>query len=204
MTGPMWNVVDAFTGVEADASTDDVDLSESDDVGFLDALADHLEATMCVDTAREYITGMSVGAGMATWASCQDGARFAATAPVAGMTQGLHCPAEEVPPFITFHGDADPAVEYAGGSLSGFELGIPGVEERAADFAQRQGCASATSEEPIGDDVIHIRWECPAGAAAEVYQILGGGHDWPGSPDPGATQTVDATALILDFFDAHR
>ena len=204
-TGPMWNVVDAFTGGEEpeEPTTEDVELSESDDVDFLDALVDHVEDTMCVDTDREYITGMSVGAGMTTWAVCQEGSRFAAAAPVAGMTQGLLCPAAEVPPFVTFHGDADSQVDYAGGNLSGFDLGIPAVEERAADFAQRQGCADTTTEERIGDDVIHIVWDCPPGAAAEVYRILGGEHVWPGSPSPGANQTVDATPLILDFFDSH-
>jgi polyhydroxybutyrate depolymerase len=202
MTGPMWNVVDAFSTAPADTSAD-VDLSQSNDVGFLNALVDHLEQTTCVDTAREYISGMSVGAGMATWMICQDGTRFAAAAPVAGLTQGLSCPAATVPPFVTFHGDADSQVEYTGGKLSGFDLGIPAVEARAADFAQRQGCSSATTETPIGDDVVHIVWDCPPGAAAEVYKILGGDHVWPGSANPGATQTVDATSLILDFFDSH-
>ena len=202
-TGPMWNIVDAFTGVREEDPEADVDLSESDDVAFLDALADHIGNSMCVDTARQYLTGMSVGAGMTTWATCQEGTRFAASAPVAGMTQGLTCPAEVVPPFITFHGDADSQVDYDGGNLSGFDLGIPAVEERAADFAQRQGCSATTTEETIGEDVIHITWDCPDGAAAEVYRILGGEHIWPGSPQPGANQTVDASELILDFFDTH-
>lgn len=202
-TGPMWNIVDSFTEVVEEDPDVDVDLSESDDVGFLDALADHIGDTMCVDTAREYLTGMSVGAGMTTWATCQEGTRFAASAPVAGMTQGLYCPAEVVPPFITFHGDADSQVDYNGGNLSGFDLGIPAVEERAADFAQRQGCSATTTEETIGEDVIHISWDCPEGAAAEVYRILDGEHIWPGSPQPGANQTVDASVLILDFFDTY-
>ena len=201
-TGPMWNIVDAFSDAPPDPNAD-VDLSTSNDVGFLNALVDHLEETMCIDTDREYIAGMSVGAGMATWAICQDGTRFAAAGPVAGMTQGLSCPASTVPPFITFHGDADGQVDYAGGNLSGFDLGIPAVEERAADFAQRQGCSAETTETPVGDDVIHIVWDCPTGAGAEVYKVLGGGHVWPGSTGRGATQTVDATSLILDFFDNH-
>lgn len=199
-TGPMWNVVGAFSDAPVDPDAD-VDLSQSNDIGFLDALVDHLEETMCVDTDREYITGMSVGAGMATWMICQDGTRFAAAAPVAGLTQGLFCPADTVPPFITFHGDADSQVDYTGGTLSGFDLGIPAVEERAADFAERQGCTADTTETPIGDDVVHIVWDCPDGATAEVYKILGGEHVWPGSERGGATQTVDASSLILDFFD---
>jgi polyhydroxybutyrate depolymerase len=201
-TGPMWNIIDAFSTAAPEPDAD-VDLSESNDVGFLNALVDHLEATMCVDTNREYITGMSVGGGMTTWMMCQEGTRFAAAAPVAGLTQGLGCPASTVPPFITFHGDADSQVEYTGGKLSGFDLGIPAVEARAADFAKRQGCTSDRKETPIGDDVIHMVWDCPSGAAAEVYKILGGDHVWPGSAAPGATQTVDATSLILDFFDHH-
>ena len=202
MTGPMWNIVGAFSDAPPDP-TADVDLSQSDDVGFLNALVDHVEDTLCVDTEREYIAGMSVGAGMTTWMICQDSSRFAAAAPVAGMTQGLSCPASTVPPFITFHGDADSQVEYAGGKLSGFDLGIPAVEERAADFAERQGCTANKTETPIGADVVHMVWDCPPGAGAEVYKILGGEHVWPGSAASRATQTVDATSLILDFFDQH-
>jgi poly(3-hydroxybutyrate) depolymerase len=57
--------------------------------------------------------------------------------------------------------------------------------------------------------------------AAELYQVVGGGHAWPGAPTPAdapagaagglgasvrarAARVVDATALILDFFDRHR
>jgi poly(3-hydroxybutyrate) depolymerase len=34
---------------------------------------------------------------------------------------------------------------------------------------------------------------------------LGGGHTWPGMKPvtPGTTETIDASELMLDFFDKH-
>lgn len=44
-----------------------------------------------------------------------------------------------------------------------------------------------------------------------LYSILGGGHTWPGSPITLSTGTfgptteqIDATGLMLAFFDHHR
>jgi polyhydroxybutyrate depolymerase len=44
--------------------------------------------------------------------------------------------------------------------------------------------------------------------SVELYSIAGGGHTWPGAdidlgPADATTQTVDATQLTLDFFEAH-
>jgi polyhydroxybutyrate depolymerase len=203
-SGPLWNDTAAFTGVPEDSSAD-VELSSSDDVAFLNKLVDHLEQTQCIDTDREFITGMSAGAGMTTWMACQPDSRFAAWAPVAGLTQGLVCPSTVLAPFVAFAGTGDQQVEYAGGKLAGFELGIPAVEDRMADFAARQGCGAGVTSTPIGSDVVHMVWGCPPGAAAELYKILGGAHTWPGSnpTTSGDTATISATTVILDFFDQH-
>lgn len=202
--GPLWNFTAAYNGPDVNVGVETA-LPEGDDVVFLNDLVDRLEGEVCIDTDREYVTGMSAGAGMSTWLVCQPTQRFAAFAPVAGVTQGKSCPAATVPPAIIFHGDADPLVPYTGGDLVGFPLGIPGVEERAADFAKRDGCEAKPSVENIGADVVHSTWTCPKGGGLELYKVIGGGHTWPGSPtDTSATRTVDATALILDFFDAHH
>ena len=44
--------------------------SEIDDLAFVDALIDHLQATLGVDPARVYVTGMSNGGFFATYLAC--------------------------------------------------------------------------------------------------------------------------------------
>jgi polyhydroxybutyrate depolymerase len=136
---------------------------------------------------------------------CQPTSRFAAAAPVAGLTQGLACPTTDLPPFVAVADTADPQVSYTGGTLAGFKLGIPAVEDRMADFAQKQGCRATHRDTKVAKDVVHMVWNCPKGSAAELYKVIGGTHEWPGSPNgrPGTTSGIDATARILDFFDAH-
>lgn len=210
--GGIWNIAEGFTEPTTDTTgntttTIEAELAEGDDVGFINGLLDSLEETLCVDPAREYLTGKSNGAGMSIWLACQPGPRFAALAPVAGVNMTKFCPGTDVPPLVTFHGDADEPMPYAGGTVVDIELGVPSVDERLDEVAEASGCSSPT-ETPIGDDVIHRVWSCPDGGGLELYKVLGGGHTWPGQvPAPEGlgrvTSTIDATELMLDFFDSH-
>ncbi len=205
---PLWNVFgaeDTSTTLPT-STTEPVEEPVGNDLTFLNGLLDHLEDELCLDESREYVTGMSNGAGMSTWLVCQPSNRFAAAAYVSGINQVKACPASTVPPFIAFHGDADVPDPYTGGDLAGFPLGIPAVEDRVEEFGSKQGCSGERTEREVADDVVLISWSCPAGKAAELYKILGGSHSWPGSEstDPGTTQSIDASDLMLDFFDEHH
>ena len=76
-------------------------------------------------------------------------------------------------------------------------------------WAESGGCDPEADLEPIGDDVVrHDFPDCDEGVDVVFYSIEGGGHTWPGSaivigPPELTTQTIDATEIILDFFDAH-
>jgi polyhydroxybutyrate depolymerase len=57
-------------------------------------------------------------------------------------------------------------------------------------------------------DVRLTAWTgCAGGSAVDFYSVIGGGHTWPGSIPVarlGATTTsIDATALMWAFFQAH-
>jgi polyhydroxybutyrate depolymerase len=196
LNAPLWNIADAFTVPAEDA---DVQYEAGDDVGFLLALLDELERTLCVDVDREYVTGMSNGAGMTVVLICTDDRRFAGAAPVAGVNLATICAAQRATPTIAFHGDADALVDYRGGSIYGYDLGLPSVEERMTELARLGGCDAAPATTQPSENARHAVWSCPEGMGAELYTIVGGGHTWP-----GAAQHVDATELMLDFFDAHR
>jgi predicted peptidase len=80
------------------------------DIAKLDALLDHAVATLQVDPARIYLTGLSRG-GHATWRwAAAEPWRFAAIAPVAGRGDpGVACALARLPVWA-FHGDRDDVV----------------------------------------------------------------------------------------------
>jgi polyhydroxybutyrate depolymerase len=176
----------------------------ADDVGFVEALLDDLEAELCVDPDRLYAAGMSNGAGMATMLGCVLGDRLAAIAAVAGVNLTGKCPGDAPMSVLAVHGDADAIVLYGGNGLLGFEFGNPSVAERMAQWAERDGCdPDPVTEEPAPGLVIQ-RWEgCVEGVDVELWTLAGWPHEWPRASTRDERGVIDATEAALDFFDAH-
>jgi polyhydroxybutyrate depolymerase len=178
---------------------------------FLTALLDEVEANYCVDLDRVYAAGISLGAWKAAITACTHLDRFAALALVAVEVAPQHCPL----PVVAFHGTADPVVPYGEGAdpgvvVTGANAGLPGARVNMTNWAKNAGCRPQPRVARIGRDVEHWTYAgCRAGLDVEFYSVLHGGHTWPGSPIAIArlgatTQTVDATTIALDWFDAHR
>jgi polyhydroxybutyrate depolymerase len=172
---------------------------------FLEQMLDEVEAALCVDTARVFVTGLSNGAMMASTLACELSGCFAAAAPVAGVTEVEDCTADRPVPVVAFHGTDDGFLSYDGGfgpQVAGLpspdgqgtlgdvadqagepaEPTGPSVPEVVAEWADRNGCDDAAPEEDaIAADVTLLSFACPAGAEAELYRVDGGGHSWPGS-----------------------
>lgn len=219
-----WNVAPAVDTSEIESPT----LEAADDLGFVDALLDQIEAELCVDTERVYAAGMSNGAAMAMALACTSD-RFAAVAPVAGANFVSDCTTDDPPAVIGFHGTDDVLAPYDGGDTFGFPLGLPAAVDQMAEVAGTAGCGGEAEIESLGDDVEVRRWPgCPDGEDVHHYTVLTGGHTWPGvttyldleAPAGGGdttalgafslreilgyqTETIVATDLMLDFFDAH-
>ena len=204
---PLWNIPGAFSTNGPTAG---------DDVSYLNGLLNRLETKLCVDKDREYVSGISNGAEMTMALICIYDQRFAAAAPVSGVNLLTTCNAKRATPLIAFHGTADPLVSYNGGSVLGANLNLPSVPARMAQFAALGGCATPpTTTQPYADVSQNV-WRCPTNMGLELYTVIGGGHAWPGAPTDGTrgkdlpayigyeTQSIDATKLILDFFDKHR
>lgn len=205
-TPPMW-VLPPFESV--------------DDTGFITALLDHLEATLCIDTSRVFVDGISNGAGMAGGLSCVLADRIAAVAMVAGPNTYRPCTEQPAVPLVAFHGTEDSVVPYEGGAL--FEdfpdrlrllralqsVEVQSAPAAAAGWAERNGCEPTPSEEQVTD---HVRRLAYGGCEDEVvlYVVEGAGHTWPGATAglptsiAGPTTTeISASDLLLDFFDAN-
>jgi polyhydroxybutyrate depolymerase len=191
------------------------DLGGGDDDKFIVDLLDVVDARMCVDPERVFVAGMSAGSALGGFLVCRHPERFAAAAMVAATVPPA-CPDDVRRPVIMFHGTADAIVPYDGGPVRSAGAGgraAPSVETTAESWAGHDGCGNDLAVERIGADVIRRTWPgCRDGTAVQLYTIEEGGHTWPGAIDLASigienlgstTHSIDATKLILDFFDAH-
>lgn len=192
---------------------------EPDDVAFVDAVLDAVEAGLCIDANRVYATGFSNGAMMSVRLACSLSDRIAAVGLVAGAYYppvGLdYNPAEACPdarpvPVIAFHGTADPTIPFAGGvspvtPAFGLTFRLP-IDSATGDdvmeaWAAHDGCTSGRQESQVAAAVRLITYDgCGDGAVVQLYAVDGGGHVWFGAFGLG---DVDATELLWDFFQSH-
>jgi polyhydroxybutyrate depolymerase len=203
----------------------------SEDVDMFGDLLDQVEADVCIDTNRVFLTGLSNGAMMTSSLACSYSDRIAAAAPVAGITPIDGCEFERPVPVIAFHGTDDTFLAFDGGLGSSVgdlpspdgegtlgdseqaevaEAG-PSVPEVTATWAERNGCEAEPTEEQVSGEVRLLAFPCPPGADAELYVVDGGGHTWPGSAFDDniasivghVTHEIDANELMWAFFQQH-
>ena len=182
------------------------------DVRFISELIDRLEEVYNIDPARIYANGLSNGGGMAFVLSCTLSDRIAAV----GMVAAAHlvpwswCTDDRPVPMIAFHGTADRATPYNGGSSWVAPEPFPSIPTWTANWARRNRCGPSPTEAMVATDVTRIEYTgCAGDAAVVLYRIEGGGHTWPGGgPLPEwfagpTTRSIDATSQMWAFFRAH-
>ncbi len=196
----------------------------NDDVGFIRALLDHLEATQSIDKRRIYATGISNGGMFAQRVACELAGKITAVASVAAsMPEDFASQCKPTAPIsvLMIHGTDDPLVPYNGGSLAG-STDIGGRVWPVADmfrfWAKQDRCTVQSTTEMLPDrdpsDGTRVRHEryspCGAGAGVELYTIEGGGHTWPASnqylPERFIGKTskdIDGSEVIWQFFANH-
>lgn len=120
-----------------------------EDLQFVwDLLAD-VRSNFCVDSARIYATGISMGGGFVDTIACNAtvGGEFAAFAPASGAfytnndKNHQDCKPARIPvPMLEFHGGADESVTYEGGQgEGGLEPSIPNWYVGRWEHADRCG-----------------------------------------------------------------
>lgn len=181
--------------------------ARADDFGFVDALVVDVSERLCIDADRVYAAGHSAGSAFAGFLQCKPPYRFAAVAMVAAFIPTT-CPVDQATPsVIAFHGTADPAVPYDGGSVGGGAAGIPSVLQTLEQYADAYGCdRPPTEDDPAAGVETDTLTGCVGSSEVVLYTIVGGTHDWPGNavrPAASGGQAYPATDAILDFFDAH-
>ena len=184
-----------------------------DDVGFVRKLLADLPQHYPIDSTRIYATGISNGGMLCYRLACEMPEQIAAIAPVAGNL-GIDSPPPSLPmPIIHFHGLQDQNVPIAGGVGPNAMLKIahPSAVDSILAFREVNHfeLPPQIDHEP---DVEIDRYLPPpdapsAAAPALLYQILDGGHNWPGGVDVTAhlgtgrlVESVPASQLMWDFF----
>lgn len=190
----------------------------ADDVGFVRLLLDSLRRELPVDPRRVFATGISNGAAMAFRLACDLPGTFAAIAPVAGGLSAEmenRCAASAPVSLLMFQGTLDRLMPYDGGDLSLRRGRLLPATTTASLFARVNGCSDRPMEGAEPDTVpdgTRVRRStypgCREGRDVVLFTIAGGGHTWPGGPPVGrsvgrVTRDLDATRIMLDFFDRH-
>lgn len=185
-----------------------------DDVRFVEDLLDELAGSLPVDSRRVWAAGFSQGALLAHFLACEIPDRIAAFASVAATMieqVAIGCEPSRQVPWLFVHGSEDEVLPAAG--EQGAFANTISIQTTTSIWADFDGCAegAALSELPDGGDgnLTNVRlhdWSaCEAGVDVQWYEIVGGGHVWPGSPvdfDPvfGAESPDLATSrTIADF-----
>jgi polyhydroxybutyrate depolymerase len=184
-----------------------------DDVGFISAMIDDLDARFNVDLSRVYATGHSNGGLMAYRLACELSNRIAAIASNAGHDAISCTPPREVP-ILHIHGTADPVALLDGGHC-GEGLPIAGWDCRSVEAYSQEwrtnyrcpevgavafsnGSATCTNYGPCADGKSEVT----------LCIVEGGSHTWPdGNYDRDTfdevSRDISATDVIWEFFQKH-
>lgn len=200
--------------------------SQTDDVGFISALIDHVAQTLNIDRSRVYVAGISNGAHMSMRLVRELSNKIAAVAAIAYSMQEKYAsvPVSEQPiSVLVMTGTEDPLVPWTGGEtpdpngtrMLGKILSVPTTVEVLVAHNQCSTTPNVTWEPDIDPrDGTRVRKEVYGGGSegAEVilYAIKGGGHTWPGGrqylPEiiiGKTSRDIDANEVIWNFFKKH-
>lgn len=189
---PSWNA-----GVGAFGPTGD-----ADDVQFTRDLISYFEHNYCVDAHRIYVTGYSLGGGMAYRIACALSSQIAAFATVAGAFYRIPggCNPSRPLSVLEIHGQADQYAPYDGNTY----MGMAAVQTYLNFWLAHDKCNLSSKVIFQKADVTGLEWShCANGTVIEHYRISDGGHVWPGSnPTLGIgynSHTIDASVVIWNF-----
>jgi polyhydroxybutyrate depolymerase len=192
---PSWN---------AGACCGEAAMNNTDDVGFVGAILDKLEADLCVDTHQVFATGMSNGGFLSHRLGCELADRIAAVAPVAGVLGIPTCTPSRPMPVMHFHGTADMLVPYDGNA----QMGFASVPDTWHGWGTRNKCTDMPSVTfMMADSTCQTYKQCDGGVEVTLCTVQNGGHTWPGGfpvPSLGYTTTnLNATDAMWEFFQKH-
>ncbi len=194
-----------------------------DDVGFIEALIDHLTEEIAIDKTRIYATGISNGAMMSCRLACELSEEIAAIAMVAGAMPedfSAYCSPSRPISVLLMNGTEDRLILWGGGEIAegARVLGRTlSVADTVKYWVDHNGCSSPTTTwlpDTDREDGTKVRKEVygqgEEGTEVILYAIEGGGHTWPGGPQYRSKRVIGRTCrdikgseVIWQFFREH-
>ena len=172
----------------------------NDDVGFLRALAQHLQKEYSFDEKRTYAVGFSNGAFMVHRLAMEAGDIFSACVSAAGlMPKKIWEARNEMNnvSFLQITGEKDDVVPKNSDS-SAAHAKDPAIEDVMAYWTESDGLEICGSEEAgTGSVLTKCRSEKSPNQVWHLF-VKNGRHSWPDIKLNG----IDTNRLILEFFDA--
>lgn len=175
-----------------------------DDVALARAIVQQVSAAACIDPKRVYATGYSNGGFLSHRLGCEASDDFAAVGSVAGTMGIARCTPTRPVPVMHIHGAIDGIVRWGG------------VEDKhwsSVDTVVDRWLAADRCEGALGEEIFAAgkarcvrNAACAGGAEVVLCRDGGAAHTWPGGPHStgwGGSQDLDATKMLLDFFDRH-
>ena len=162
------------------------------DVGFLTELATYLQNNYDLNPDFTFATGFSNGAEMCYMLACQANDTFKAVAPVAGMIlQDIldDCQDSNPIPLFEIHGSQDDVTPISGDPNNNDGWGAyPSIPFTINYFSEKNECSTLQTEtlpdiDPSDGSYVVSEKHLNGINNNEVwyYEIIGGGHDWPGA-----------------------
>lgn len=183
-----------------------------DDVGFVRAMVAAVRAQLSVDATRVFATGMSNGGMMSHRLACEAADVFRAVASVAGTQATAPCTPSRPISVLHIHARDDSHVLFGGGAGPGAfrdmskVMDFSSVGDTIAGWTRLNRCQAAPQrslERPGAYCETYAA--CSEGVSVQLCVTEDGGHSWPGARTvrrgkAGASQALDANAVIWDFF----
>lgn len=175
-------------------------VSTADDLGFIEALAQHFQTNFGTNPLRQYLVGFSNGGFMSHKIACESSMCFAGIATVAGNmsdTTYANCSPHHSPAVLHIHGTADAVVPFNGGAGTG--VSVDQVMNKWSGFLT---CSSTPITTAMPNTNLldlsspqRITYQNCA-SPLELIKIDGGGHQWPGIQ----TLVGGAGTINFDFY----
>lgn len=209
----------------ADGRGTSADNAGIDDLGFINKLLDTLLANYNIDANKIYICGFSNGGYMTQRFACEQNQRFAAMASLGSImdiTLFTSCNPQRPIPMMFVVGTADPFVPFNGGTAfgaGGLVNQIISADTLVNFWKSNNNCLQTNPPVNLPDInqadsstvTVFSYSNCSCNADVKFYRINGGGHTWPGVPNPiyeliaGPTNNdMQASVELWNFFSQYE
>lgn len=193
-----------------------------DDVGFVTALIERIRDQHPIDGRRIYVHGASNGGMMTYRMACESPSLFAAAAAViANLPVDLDCDPQTPISILIMNGTEDPLMPYAGGQVRFGRTEMGAVHSTSATvrfWVEANGCdptpqvTHLEEQAPLDDTRLRreIYGSCAEGGEVVLYEVIGGGHTWPGGPQYAPRAVIGPISreghmgeIVWAFFKRH-